>query len=85
MSEEDGVLVRRRGRAEIERLVGLYRTSGMGRKDFCRSHGLGLSTRNRHLKQQQKKQKVPEEILPGLHDRSIQRIAQLTPTAWSTE
>jgi transposase len=24
-------------------------------------------------------------VLPGLHDRSIQRIAQLTPTAWSTE
>jgi hypothetical protein len=49
MSEE-GVVLARRGRVEIERLVELYRASGMGRKEFCRSHGLGLSTLNRHLK-----------------------------------
>jgi hypothetical protein len=64
MSEEGGGLVRRRGRAEIERLVELYRTSGMGRKEFCSSHGLGLSTLNRHLKQQQKKQSVTKDIKP---------------------
>ena len=64
MSEEDGVLLRRRVRAEIEGLVELYRTSGLRRKEFCRSHGLGLSTLNRHLKQQQKKQSVAEEIKP---------------------
>jgi hypothetical protein len=32
MSREGEVLVRRRGRAEIERLVDLCRTSGMGEK-----------------------------------------------------
>lgn len=64
MSEEGGELVRRRGRVEIERLVEQYRTSGMGRKEFCSSHGLGLSTLNRHLKQQQKKQNVAEDIKP---------------------
>jgi transposase-like protein len=62
MSGEGGV--RRRGRAEIERLVDLYRASGMGRKDFCRSHGLGLSTLNRHLKQQQTRQSVIEDTKP---------------------
>lgn len=36
----------------------------MGRKEFCSSHGLGLSALNRHLKQQQKKQSVGEEIKP---------------------
>ena len=56
MSGEGEVLVRRRGRAEIEQLVDLYCVSGMGRKEFCRSHGLGLSTLNRHLKQQQTRQ-----------------------------
>ena len=50
------MVVGRRGRAEIERLAGLYGTSGLGRSEFCRSHGLGLSTLNRHLKKQQEKQ-----------------------------
>jgi hypothetical protein len=46
------VAVRRRGRAEIEPLAVLYGSSGMGGKEFCRSHGIGLSTLNRHLKKQ---------------------------------
>ena len=49
-------MVRRRGRAEIERLAGLYGTSGMGRSEFCRSHGMALSTLTRHLKKQQNRQ-----------------------------
>jgi hypothetical protein len=52
MSEESGVVVGHRGRAEIERLAGLYRTSGMRRSEFCLSHGLGLSTLTRYLKRQ---------------------------------
>jgi hypothetical protein len=51
MSGESGA-VGRRGRAEMERLAGLYRTSGMRRIEFCRSHGLGLSTLTRYLKRQ---------------------------------
>ena len=56
MSGEFGAVVGRRGRAEIERLASLYGTSGMGRSEFCRSHGMALSTLNRHLKKQQEKQ-----------------------------
>jgi hypothetical protein len=52
MSGEFRAVVGRRGRAEIGRLVGLYGTSGMGRSEFCGSHGLSLSTLNRHLKKQ---------------------------------
>ena len=51
MSAESGA-VGRRGRAEIERLASLYLTSGMRRSEFCRSHGLGLSTLTRYLKRQ---------------------------------
>jgi hypothetical protein len=47
MSGESGAVVGR-GRAEIERLAGLYQTSGMGRSEFCRSHGMALSTLNRY-------------------------------------
>jgi hypothetical protein len=56
MSGEFGAVVGRRGRAEIERLASLYGTSGMGRSEFCRSHGMALSTLNRHLKKQPNRQ-----------------------------
>jgi len=56
MSVDAGVLVGRRSRAEIERLAGLYGTSGMGRSEFCRSHGMALNTLKRHLKKQQERQ-----------------------------
>jgi ActR/RegA family two-component response regulator len=53
MSGEFGAVVGRRSRVEIERLAGLYRTSGMGQSEFCRSHGMAVRTLNRHLKKQQ--------------------------------
>lgn len=37
---------RRRSQAEVERLVGEYETSGLGRLKFCAKHGLSLSTLN---------------------------------------
>lgn len=52
MSGETGVVVRRRGRAEIARVASSYRSSGLGRSEFCRRHGLALSTLNRHLQRQ---------------------------------
>jgi hypothetical protein len=35
---------RRRSRAEVERLVGEYEASGLGRTAFCQQRGLSLST-----------------------------------------
>jgi transposase-like protein len=55
MSVDARVLVGRRSRAEIERLVALYGSSGMGRMEFCRSHGLALSTLGRHMRKQRSK------------------------------
>jgi DNA-binding transcriptional ArsR family regulator len=52
MSGETGVVVHRRGRAEIARLARSYRASGLGRSEFCRHHGLALSTLSRHLRKQ---------------------------------
>ena len=101
MAEESGVGVRRRGRQEVARLAGLYRKSGMGRSEFCRSHGMALSTLARHLKKQSGEQRLSEnamagesrlripvrdslnEILPGLANRSVQQVADLTPAAWA--
>jgi transposase-like protein len=52
MAEESGVGVRRRSSREIARLAALYRKSGMGRSEFCRIHGMALSTLARHLEKQ---------------------------------
>jgi hypothetical protein len=52
MAEGTGVVVRRRGGAEIARMASSYRASGLSRSEFCRRHGLALSTLNRHLRKQ---------------------------------
>src|SRR3954454_19954186 len=44
---------RRRGQAEVEGLVAEYEAGGLGRQAFCDTHGLSLSTLNRHRKRQQ--------------------------------
>jgi len=56
MSVDSGVLAVRRSRAEIERLVALFGSSGMGRVEFCRIHGVAVSTLARQLKKQRSKQ-----------------------------
>ncbi len=58
MADESGVVVRRRGSQEIARLAALYRKSGMGRSEFCRSHGMALSTLARHLEKQAREQRL---------------------------
>ena len=65
MAEESGVMVRRRGRQEIARLAALYRKSGMGRSEFCRSHGMALSTLARHLKKQSGEQRLSGNSMAG--------------------
>lgn len=57
MAGESGVVVSRRSRAEIARVDGLYLTSGMGRREFCRIHGYALSMLRRHVKKQSSEQR----------------------------
>jgi len=52
MDTESGVAVRcRRNREEVEQLVIGYRSSQVPRKEYCRLHGIGLSTLDRYLQQ----------------------------------
>ena len=52
MDTESGVAVRRRrNREEVEQLVIGYRSSQLPRKEYCRLHGIGLSTLDRYLHQ----------------------------------
>ena len=55
MSGAAVVVAGRRSRTEIAQLAGLYGTSGMGRSEFCRRHGVALSTQNRPLKKQRQR------------------------------
>lgn len=43
----------RRSCAEVEQLVAEYESSGLGRQEFCKRHGLSLSTLLRHRKRSQ--------------------------------
>jgi transposase-like protein len=38
----------RRSRAEVAQIVSSYPQSGLSRSEFCRQHGLSLSTLNKH-------------------------------------
>ena len=47
---------RRRGRAEAEQLVVEYEAGGMSREEFCRKHGLALSTLVRYRRRREQGQ-----------------------------
>ena len=69
---------RRRSRAEVEQLVAEFETSGQKRTEFCRAHGLSLSTLNRYRNRRcrQGETGVPTRLLavelsePGQSKRS---------------
>jgi len=48
---------KRRTRAEVQKLVAEFVTSGMRRSEFCRSRGLSFGTLNRHLKKRRCKKR----------------------------
>ncbi len=48
---------KRRTRAEVQKLVAEFVSSGMRRSEFCRSRRLSFGTLNRHLKEQRWKKK----------------------------
>jgi hypothetical protein len=51
---------RRRSRAEVEQLVAGYEASGLARAEFCRKHGLSLSTLARYQKRRRQAEVVAE-------------------------
>jgi transposase-like protein len=57
MSEEQVVARRRRrSRAEAAQLVAEYEAGGLSREDFCRKHGLALSTLARYQRRREQGQ-----------------------------
>jgi transposase-like protein len=74
MSESEEVKVRkRRSSQEIRRLVTEFESSGLRQVEFCRSHGLALSTLQRGLKRHRTKaagQGESERLVEVKIDRS---------------
>ncbi len=54
-----GARRRRRTRSEVEELVTGYEGSGVSRTEFCRTHGVSLSTLNRYLRRRTDTQAEP--------------------------
>jgi transposase-like protein len=48
-----GIVRRRRNRAETEQVVSAYESSGLSQVEFCKQQGLSLATLARYRKQQQ--------------------------------
>jgi DNA invertase Pin-like site-specific DNA recombinase len=53
---------KRRTRAEVQRLVAEFVSSGMRRSEFCRSRGLSFGTLDRHLKKRRWRGKKEERF-----------------------
>lgn len=50
---------RRRSRAEVDRLVAEYETSGQTRQEFCAKHGLSTVTLDRYRRRRKKRAEGP--------------------------
>ena len=75
---------RRRTRAEVEKLVAEYEGSGLGRQEFCKQHGLSLTTLSRHQKRKQLQTEnatvsrlIPVEISPAKQADGSERCGEL--------
>jgi hypothetical protein len=56
---------KRRTRAEVQRLVAEFVSSGMLRSEFCRSRGLSFGTLDRHLKKRRWREKRRSLLADG--------------------
>lgn len=56
--------LRRRSRAEVVELVATYAQSGLSRLEFCRQHGLSLSSLNRYRQNARHRDRAPSVPTP---------------------
>jgi hypothetical protein len=66
---------KRRTRAEVQKLVAEFMSSGMRRSEFCQSRGLSFSTLDRHLKKRRCKRRA----------RPASSAGRLVPVALATK
>jgi transposase-like protein len=79
-----GTGIRRRSRAEVERLVSEYKQSGLGRKEFSAAHGLSVHTLDawRRRVVESRQEIVPIEIVENRAERQgLKRVGSIKPSA----
>jgi transposase-like protein len=59
-THQEGTIRSRRTGEEVRQLVSAFQASGLRASEFCRRHGLALSTLRRNLKRQRGAQGQPE-------------------------
>lgn len=58
---------RRRNPAEVATVVAGFEQSGLSRTEYCRQHGLSLSTLNRHRQGTSAVSLIPVDVVDGTH------------------
>ena len=73
---------KRRSRAEVQRLVTEFVSSGMRRNEFCQSRGLSFSTLDRHLKKLRWKKRCKQISSADRFDRlvAVELAARKSPS-----
>src|ERR1017187_10726553 len=75
----------RRSRAEVAQIVASYAQSGLSRSEFCRQHGLSLSTVNRYRQQASHRDALAPTPLPhNIAELSLARVELVEKSATQT-
>jgi hypothetical protein len=69
---------KRRSGEEIKRLVLEFEASGLRQNEFCRNHGLALSTLQRQLRKRRVDQINPGVLRPETLERKARRCKKLS-------
>ena len=89
MSEYPTPAVRRRhrrSRAEVAQIAGSYAQSGLSRAEFCRQHGLSLTTLNKYCKPARHRDALPSASMThGAAELSLARVEFVEKSATHKE
>src|SRR5438309_1729493 len=76
---------RRRTPQQRGELLTQYRCSGLSQREFVQSHGLGLSTLNKWLRQERLAGVKPPDRKDSVRFQEVNLRPQFRPTGWAAE
>lgn len=84
-SDSDFRSRRRRTPQQRAELLTQYRRSGSSQRDFVQSHGLGLSTLTKWLREERLTELKPPERNDSVPFQEVNLRPQFSPTGWAAE
>src|SRR6266496_3501775 len=76
---------RRHAPPQRAELLTEYRRSGLSQRDFVQSHGLGLSTLTKWLREERRTGVKPPERNGAVPFQEVNRSPQFRPAGWAAE